>query len=218
MVVRFTGRVDSEKVNRALDSVRPALSRRLHAAVLRDLRGHENRMIARLKRGDQIKARRGAAGLAGSFNHRIAPSVPPADPGRIRGAVFSAGQAHARIQELGGVVVPKVKKKLAIPPPWALTPNSRLKAGYFLREVNETGPRGGKIKYRTDRGERTHIVKKGANLYVVAENTGVIRILKDRVVLRPRLGFFDTWRKDEPARRRRRSAAVRRALEDATDG
>lgn len=124
---------------------------------------------------------------------------------RMRVELGSAFAPYARIHEFGGTITPKKGRFLTVPLKSALTPSG------VLRGKNKLVRRG--TEWQTASGDPTFIARgRSGALLVFADrerftakgNIGgklePLYVLKRSVKIKPRLGFFSTWKDLEQTR------------------
>jgi hypothetical protein len=179
----------------AMEKAPAAILAKFDPAMRRHARGFLQGTLVRerLSGPPGLRNRRGAAGLRGSFNFAVEGAT--LDTWQL--VEFSTSK-YARIQELGGTVVPKKGKYLAIP-----LPAARTAAG-----VARGGPRS---------FPNTFFRKSKAGNLLLFQRQGKksvpLFVLKQWVTLPARLGFYATWEKDQQARQQVLARAVAEALE-----
>jgi hypothetical protein len=115
--------------------------------------------------------------------------------GGLRTRVFVAGVKYADVQEFGGVIRPKNKKFLTVPMSEIKTAGGAIKGKYA----------GGAGAYRAS-GAKTFVWRNALGGAFIVEKTarGYLRLLwklVKSVTLKPKLGWYSTWKKAEPERR-----------------
>ncbi len=195
-----------ERVVRLFDRAPDALIRRMQNAFTRDGAEWHLKMAKRFtgslstrgNRKKKLHTRTGA--LFGSLGQR---TIRTANNVVLR--VFSAGNRYAITQEEGDTIEPKHAQHL-----WVPLPDNMTSTG-----VQRLTPRQAIAK-----GAFKHFSRKGNPIVSIESGNGIktLFILRRRVVIPPRLGFFDTW--DSLAKKRavRHRRAVKLAFADARRG
>lgn len=127
---------------------------------------------------------------------------------------------YAAIHEHGGVIKPRRARVLRIPSPDILTPTGVVKAKYQIRIGPALG--GG---WMTKGGAPTFIGRsKKDNKPYIAIREGkrgrlkVLYFLRPSVTIKPRLGYFRTWREQAGIRQVILKKHLKRAVAEATSG
>lgn len=171
----------------------------MHRALKLSGQDFEREMAKRTRgktREDGLAKRTGA--LAKSISSKTTGEPPNIASLKMR--AVSAGVKYAAIHEFGGVVRPKNAKHLTIPIDDNLTATGDVRYP-SARELFRTGSNGRKpFTFKTDRAA-----------YIVLPTEDDLKFLwklAKSVEIKPRLGFFDAWKKQAPQRRRRFRGAL----------
>lgn len=183
---------------------------RLYGGIERSLRQSANEwhraMDKRTKgatRPDGLARRTGD--LARSIQTKTTGAPPNLSSLKMR--AVSAGVPYAPIHEFGGVVRPKRAKFLTVPASDNLTAAGVVRIPSARRLFAS----------RSGKGRRPFVLRKGAKAWIVLPKANgkdllFLWSLHKSVKIPARLGFFDTWEKYAPARRRRFRRALASAL------
>ncbi len=124
------------------------------------------------------------------------------------------GSKQTKVQEFGGVISAR-GRALTIPAPWILNGSGLIKGRHVLRQDGGT--------WRTDDGP-TFITedKKGRGQIAQRGDDGELQVLyflRKSIRIKPRLGFFDTYRKrTKPFLEKRLSKRLFRAIQAGMKG
>lgn len=190
----------------------------VHDALEQMAQLHQANMVKRMRRGQRSSM--GFAQQTQTLTGRLARSIQyvsvsaPATLAQVRTRVFVSGVPYAEIQELGGVVVPKRAKYLAIPMPAVKT------ASGVPRYASPRDYPGKTFVMRDRKGglwiaEQAKAKKRGKNMGGAAGGINLLWKLAKSVRIRGNLNWMNQWRSDAEQRRRILNSAVRRAIDAA---
>ena len=216
---------NSKEVAHAIGQVAPFLTRELRLAMLKSMGNFSRKM----KRGQ-------FSGFANSPNRSFSNKLRnrtgylrnSLSDGEVRGTTLETLEgrigigdhksAYAAVQEFGtrgaGGKLPDIRPKrakfLTVPLLGTLTRSGVVKARYRIKEKGKGNFQAG--------GKPTFIWKSRKNILFVAITTGgklkLLYRLQRSSAIKPRLGFFRTWKELEAKRGRILNKAARKALED----
>lgn len=187
-------KVNADRVAKVLGRIPSAVEKHLAAAQVRMAEDQIETMKLRMRRGDVgeglVRTRSGLLSRSFTKEQRRSGGV-----GGLRTRVFSVGAPYADIQERGGVIRPVTRKYLTIPMDAIKTATGNIKGKYS----------GGAGRYR-DSGADSFVYKSKSGALFIAERTGKSLVLLWRlaksVTLKGNLGWYATWKRAEPERRR----------------
>lgn len=205
-------KTNADRVARVLGRIPTAVEKHLAVAQVRMAEDQITTMKLRMRRGDVgeglVRTRSGF--LSRSFNREQRRS---GGVGGLRTRVFSTGAPYADIQERGGVIRPVKRKFLTVPMDAIKNAAGNIKGKYS----------GGAGRYR-DSGTATFVWRNalgGAFIAEKLENGKGIRLLWKlvrSVTIKGNLGWYATWKRAEPERRRIIDRVASDVLKEAQAG
>jgi len=158
--------------------------------------------------GNPLKSRTGS--LRRSLQYKISPGRSlKTGLNKLRLRIVSRGRVYALAQEHGHPgIVPRRAKYLTIPAKDNLTP-----AG--VRKISATQAINQGAFPIGPKGARTFLVKRVGRGKDKGSLKFLFRLTKGPVILKPRLGFYQTWHLARPKQFKRYAMAMALALRDA---
>lgn len=214
--MEVTAKVQSERLIRVLGRIPTAVERRLADAQVRMAEEHITTMKMRMRRGDVgdglVRTRSGLLARSFTKEQRRSGGI-----GGLRTRVFSAGVKYADIQERGGVIKPTKSKFLTIPMP-AIMLGTGIVKGQYSGGARAYGNSGAfTFLYRSKDGKGLYIAEvqaKGSG----KNRQGVLTLLWKlvrSVTIKGNLGWYATWKRAQPERRRILDRVAADVLKDA---
>lgn len=212
-------KTNADRVAKVLGRIPSAVEKHLAAAQVRMAEDQIETMKLRMRRGDVgeglVRTRSGLLSRSFTKEQRRSGGV-----GGLRTRVFSAGIKYAEIQERGGVVRPTKSKFLTIPMPSILNASGIVK-GQYSGGARAYGNSGAfTFLYRSKDGKGLYVAEvqaKGSG----RNRKGVLTLLWKlvrSVTLKGNLGWYATWKRAEPERRRIIDRVASDVLKEAQAG